>query len=346
MAIQEEMAQQPIVIPGLPPVQQAAWGFWLSQAIYVAAKLGVADLVEDGPKTSEELAQAAGANASALHRVLRALASVGIFHQDESGRFRQTVHSSSLRTGVPGSFRAAAIAMNEEVYRAWGDLLHGVRTGEAAFEHVFRMSWIDYQNENPAVAKAFHEELTANSARMGALTAAAYDFSGFNKIVDVGGGYGALLTSIFKAYPHVQGVLLDRAPIVAGAREQIESAGMSERCELVIGDFFDEVPSGGDAYIMSFILHGWDDERDVMILKNCHRAMPGHAKLLAVETLVPPGNEPGLGKFMDLNVMVMRVGARERTEAEYRDLLIRGGFKLIRVIPTPGLQSVLEAVPM
>lgn len=121
---------------------------------------------------------------------------------------------------------------------------------------------------------------------------------------------------------------------------------MSERCELVIGDFFDEVPSGGDAYMMSFILHGWDDERDLVILKNCHRAMPGHAKLLAVEMVVPPGNEPGLGKFADLNVMVMRVGARERTEAEYRDLLTRGGFKLIRVIPTPGLQSVLEAVPV
>jgi hypothetical protein len=182
MAIQEEMAQQPIVIPGLPPVQQAAWGFWLSQAIYVAAKLGIADLVEDGPMTSEELAQAAGADASALHRVLRALASVGIFHQDESGRFRQTVHSSSPRNAVPGSFRAAAIPMNEEHYRAWGDLLHSVKTGEAAFEHVFRMGWIDYQNQNPAVAKAFHEALTANSARMGALTAAAYDFSGFNKI--------------------------------------------------------------------------------------------------------------------------------------------------------------------
>jgi hypothetical protein len=179
MAIQEDMAQQPIVIPGLPPVQQAAWGFWLSQTIYVAAKLGV---------------------------------------------------------------------------------------------------------------------------------------------------------------------LLDRAPIIAGAREQIESAGMSERCELVIGDFFDEVPSGGDAYMMSFILHGWDDERALAILKNCHRAMPGHAKLLAVEMVVPPGNEPGLGKFADLNVMVISVGARERTEAEYRDLLSRGGFKLIRVIPTSGLQSVLEAV--
>jgi SAM-dependent methyltransferase len=346
MSNQEELTQQPIVIPGLPPVEQAMRGYYLSQAIYVAAKLGIADLVEDGPKTSEELARAAGANASSLYRVIRALACVGIFHQDERGRFAQTPYSTCLRTGVPGSLRALAIMHNEEHYRAWGDLLHSVKTGEAAFEHVFGMGWIPYQNQNPATAKAFHDALTANSSQMGVLTAAAYDFSGFKKIIDVGGGYGGLLTSILKPHPSIRGVLYDRAPIIAGAREQIDTAGLSERCELIVGDFFEAVPSGGDAYVMSRILHDWDDDRDLVILRNCHRAMAEKGKLLVVETVLPPGNEPSLAKFADLTMLVIRVGARERTEAEYGDLLAHAGFKLARVIPTAGLHSVLEAVPV
>ena len=181
---------------------------------------------------------------------------------------------------------------------------------------------------------------------MGVLTAAAYDFSGFKKIIDVGGGYGGLLTSILKPHPSIRGVLYDRAPIIAGAREQIDTAGLSERCELMVGDFFEAVPSGGDAYVMLRILHDWDDDRDLVILRNCHRAMAEQGKLLVVETVLPPGNEPSLAKFADLTMLVIRVGARERTEAEYGDLLAHASFKLARVIPTAGLHSVLEAVPV
>jgi ubiquinone/menaquinone biosynthesis C-methylase UbiE len=327
-------------------LQQMLSGYWLSQAVYVAAKLGIADLLEHGPQRSEDLARATGTNSSALYRLLRALASVGVFYQ-EGDSFGQSPMSAFLRSGVPGSLRAAAlVAIDGEFYRAWGDLLHSVKTGQSAFEHVFGTGLFDYMDLHPAAATAFHDALGSNAAQMGESTAIAYDFSGVRKVVDVGGGHGALLIAVLKAQPEIKGVLFDRASTLASAREDIESSGVSPRCELAAGDFFKAVPAGADAYILSFILHDWDDDRALAILQNCRRAMAKQGNLLVVEMVVPPGGEPSFGKLLDLHMLAVTSGGRERTEAEFRNLLARAGFRLTRVIPTASLQSVMEAMPV
>ncbi len=306
----------------------------------------IADALRNGAKTCEELAPSVGANPRALYRLLRALASQGVFEEDDQGRFTLTPRAEFLQTDVPGSLRSLAIALGEAWWwRPWGELLHSVETGKPAFEHIFGTEFFEYMNQNAEAAAIFNAVMAGGSRQVGVDVAAAFDFSEMRTVVDVGGGHGALLAGILRANPHLRGILFDLPSVVDGAKSILEAEGIAERCELVGGDFFESVPRGGDAYVLKIILHDWDDEHAVAILKNCHRAMEPQRTLLVVERPIPPGNHPFPGKYTDLNMLVL-VRGRERTVAEYQLLFEAAGFRLTRSIPTPSeaKYSIIEGV--
>jgi hypothetical protein len=317
----------------------------MAQAIHVAARLGVADLLTDGPRPPAELAEATGTHARSLYRLLRALASVGVFAEDDQGRFGLTPLAECLRSGVPGSQRSAAIMMGEEHYRCWGDLLHCIRTGQTAFEHLVGQPVFDYLAGHPRQARLFDEAMVGIHGAETRAMLDACDFGTFGSLVDIGGGNGSLLIETLRRHPSLRGVLFDRPDVVERARAGLEAAGVAGRCTLVGGSFFESVPEGGDAYLLRHIIHDWDEERCLLILRNCRRALGPAARLLLVETVIPPGNEPSFGKLLDLNMLVVP-GGMERTEREYRDLLAAAGFRLERVVPTRAEVSVIEGVPV
>ena len=332
-------------VPPSATLLQMMTGYWVSQAIYVAAKLGVADLLAEGALSFEELATKTKTDAPSLRRVLRALASIGIFTETSPGMFALTPLASLLRTGTPDSMRALAIMYAEEQYRAWGDVLHSVHTGETAFEHQFGTSYFGYLAQHPESDRVFNEAMTGWTMQLIGAVADTYDFSQFQTVVDVGGSYGTLLAAILQSNPTMRGILFDQPHVAAAAQGQLEVAGVAERCTTVGGDFFTELPSGGDAYILAQILHDWDDERSVAILQQCRRAISEHGKLLVIELVLPSGEEPFLGKWLDLHMLVL-LGARERTATEYEALFQKAGFALARVIPIATGQSIVEAVPV
>jgi SAM-dependent methyltransferase len=319
-------------------------GFWISRCNYITAKLGLADLVKDGPKTAAELAAATAIHTPSLFRVLRALASVGIFTQDEQDRFGDTPLLQTLRSDVPGSLRAFAMTeLGEEHYPAWGDLMHSVRTGGIAFDHAFGMDVWQYLAQHPDNAKIFNDAMSGMTAQANEALHASYDFGGLNKLVDIGGGHGGLITSILRRNPQMRGVLFDSPQVIDGARALVAGSDVADRCELVGGNFFESIPAGSDAHVLKLIIHDWDDEKSVAILKNSHRALAENGKLILVEAVVPSGGEPHFAKFIDLNMLVM-TGGRERTEAEFRELFKQAGFGLTRVVPTESPFSVIEGV--
>src|SRR5581483_3632295 len=291
------------------------------------------------------LAQATGAHAPSLQRVLRALASLGVFTEVEEGRFGLTPLAACLQADGPDSFRALPIYLGEELYRTFGDLLDCVKTGEPVFDRIYGLSYFDYLGQNAEAAQVFNAAMTA----LGAVAetpavAAAYDFAAVGTVIDIGGGQGSLLAAILEAYPRVKGVLFDQPAVIESARPQIRAVGMAERCELVSGDFFEAVPSGADVYLLKRIVHDWDDEGGIAILKNCRRAMGAGGKLLVVEAVLPPGDEASPSKLVDVVMMTILRG-RERTAAEYRALLQTAGFDLVRIIPTASPMSIIEGVP-
>lgn len=318
-------------------------GNWVSQSVYAVAKLGIADLLKDGPQNIDELAQATGADVQSLYRLMRALASVGVFTEVEDRCFQVTPIAECLQTENPNSLRALSILWGEEQFQAWAEILYSVKTGKCAYEHQNGVSFFDYLEQNAEAARTFDEAMTTYSQQTHISVADAYDFSGINKIVDVGGGHGTLISSILEAYPNLRGVLFDSAHAIEGAQKHIQAAGLSERCELVAGDFFKSLPSGEDVYVLSSIIHDWDDDSSIAILKNCHDAMVENGKLLLVEMVISPGNEPFFGKLLDLHMLIMH-GGHDRTEAEYRTLLAQTGFKMTKIITTKSLRSVIEAV--
>jgi hypothetical protein len=332
--------------PPAVALRQLSTGFWVSQAVGVVAELGIVDVLQEGPKTSEELAQATGTNPGALYRLLRAVASVGVLVEETPGRFSSTPLSALLSADVPHSWRAAAIMSGQAwSWQPWGALMYSVKTGQPAFDHLFGMDFDAYLEQHQEAGEIFQAFMNVATAEEAMAVAPVYDFSGVRTVVDVGGGRGALLAAILRANPHLRGVLFDAPHVVAGARSLLDAHGVAERCALVGGDFFDTVPLGGDAYLLKWILVSWDDERSVSILKNCHRAMQGHGKVLVIERIIPPGNEPFFGKFADLNLLVMYHG-RHRSEPEYRELFRQAGFALTRIIPTqsPTEFSIIEGV--
>jgi hypothetical protein len=321
-------------------------GFWVSRAIYIVAKLGIADHLASGPKTAEEIAAATGTHSGAIYRIFRALSSVGVLTEDADQRFGLTPLSETLRTDAPGSLRAfATVELGEEHYPAWGELLYSVKTGGIAFDKHFGMPIWEFFAKNPENARTFDDAMTNVSLAVKDAILTSYDASNIGKLADIAGGHGSLLASILKANSEMRGILFDLPDVTDGARKLIEAEGLSDRCEVVAGSFFESVPEGADAYIMKWIIHDWDDERSIAIFKNIRRAIAEGGKLLLVEAVVPPGSEPHFSKFIDLNMLVM-TGGRERTEEEYRQLLEAGGFRLTKVIPTDSPMSIIEAEPV
>jgi hypothetical protein len=275
---------------------------------------------------------------------LRALASLGVFAESEVNHFTLTPLAACLQSDVPGSVRAFVIMQGEEHYQAWGELIHSVQTGGSSFEHIYGMNLFEYLAQNPESAKIFDESMTNASAIESATIAASYDFSSIQTLVDIAGGEGLLIASILKSNPTLKGVLFDRPHVIERAKRFLEAEGVLERCQLAAGNFFESVPEGGDAYILKHIIHDWDDERAIAILKQCHKVMPDNGKLLVAEQVIPPGNQPFMGKLIDVNMLVMTDGGRERTEAEYRALFEKAGFKLTRIVPTQDEMSIIEGI--
>jgi hypothetical protein len=325
-------------------LQQMTNGYWATQIVYVAAKLGIADVLKDGPRSIQMLAQATETHAPSLYRLMRALAGLGVFRENENGEYEATALGRCLASGSPGALRARAILNGEEWYAGWGGLLQSVRTGETAFDRIVGMSFFEHLAANADTAVVFNEAMASSTESAARAVADAYDFSRSGSIVDVGGGTGAFLAGILQANPRARGILFDRPNVVGGARKLLSSAGVADRCEVVAGDFFETVPGGGDVYILSWIIHDWDDDRGIAILKNCRRAMADDARLLVIEQVIPPGNQPSLSKFYDLHMLVLS-GGRERREDEYRALLAAADLQLARIIPTEVPRSVIEALP-
>lgn len=320
--------------------------FWYTQAIFVAAKLGVADHLKCGPRSIVELATATRAHAPSLYRLMRALASIGVFAEDKSGRFALTPMAECLRPDAPNSVCAVAIMTGEDWWwKAWGQILHSVETGKSSFQHVHGMRFFEYMTKNPKAGAIFDRAMATYTSQTGAQVAAAGPFSKARIVVDVGGGHGALIAAVLRRYPDIQGINFDMPATVEAAKGFLESQRLLNRCRVLGGDFFESVPEGGDIYFLQHVLHDWDDENADRILRNCHRAMPPDAKLLLVEMVMPSGNKPFLGKFLDLGVLMMENGARERTEVEYRDLLSEAGFDVTKIIPLPSPDSLIQAAP-
>lgn len=326
-------------------MQRLIIGYRVTKLLYAAATLGIADLLADGPQTVEELGEMVGAHADALYRALRALASVGVFTEITHRRFALTPLADLLRTDHPRSMRAVAIFNGEEAYRAWGDLLYSLRTGAPAFAHVFGLPHFDYLAQHAEANAVFNQTMSANTVRSVAAIVGAYAFPATGVVVDVGGGHGALITAVLRAYPGLRGVLFDQPHVVEGAASTLEEAGVEERCVRVGGDFFAPPLPAGDVYLLRQIIHDWDDERSIAILRHCAEAAPA-GKVLVIEALVPPGNEPSPAKFLDLQMLVMMNGGRQRTEDEYQQLFAAAGLRLTRVVPTNSDFSIVEGVRM
>ena len=278
-------------------LRQLSTGFWLSQAIAVAAELGLADHLQHGAKSCTELAHAVSVHAGALYRLLRGIASVGVFAEDDQGRFTLTPLAALLLTDGPGSWRAAAILNGEPwAWQPWGALAYSVKTGQPAFEHIFGMEFDTYLAQHPDAADTFQAFMHVATAEEALAVAPVYDFSGLTTVVDVGGGRGALLSAILKCNSHLRGILFESPQVIADAPTLLAAEGVADRCELVAGDFFEALPMGADAYILKWILVSWDDEQSVRILQNCRRALGSRGKLLVIERIIPPGNEPFFGQ--------------------------------------------------
>jgi ubiquinone/menaquinone biosynthesis C-methylase UbiE len=327
-------------------MMQLISGFWISRAICVFAQLGLADQMTNEARPVAELATITDTHAHSLRRLLRALATIGVLNEVGEDKFSLTPLSETLRTDVPGSLCSTAVSeLGGENYAAWGELLHSVKTGEVAFDHVFGMNLWESLERNPEDARIFNDSMSRATAETNEAILASYDFSGIRKLVDVGGGHGTLITSILTRYPEMKGVVFDAPSVIEGARSRIDAAGLSDRCEAAAGDFFIKLPQGPDAYILKWILHDWNDERARTILRNCRSVITSDGKLILVEMVIPPGREPHFGKFIDLNMMVI-TGGLERTEEEFEQLLTESGFKLVRVIPTSSPISIIEASPV
>jgi hypothetical protein len=337
----------PAAPPAAPPpplALQIGFGYVASAALQVALHLEIADRLADGPKTAADLARAAGVQEDGLYRVLRTLASVGIFEERASRTFATNAAADVLRKGDT-TLRDILYFLTDGIhFRTYGELLHSVQTGQPTVEKVVGAPVFEYLARDSAFAERFNNGMTSMSAAAIAAALKAYDFGGIDVLVDVAGGHGMVLTSILRQYPTMRGVLFDVDHVIAGAGPLIERAGVADRCQTALGDFFTAVPPGGDAYIMKHIIHDWDDERALVILRNIHRELRAAArgKVILLESVVQPGNGPDFGKLIDLE-MLLFPGGRERTAEEFADLFARAGFELTRIVPTESPLSVIEA---
>lgn len=332
-------------MPPLAQLVQLRFGHLTSALIAAAARLGIADLLVDGPRSHEELARLTRMHAPSLYRALRALACLGIFEETGPGIFAQSPVSEFLRADVPGSQRNISISsFAPEHWRAFNEIEFSLRTGKPAFEHLTGKPFFEYYSDEYYGA-AFHRAMSDFSAAEGPAVTAAYDFSAIRSVCDVGGGHGLLLGTILERNPAMCGTLFDAPAIIDAARKSPIKEVLRSRCEFIAGSFFDAVPGGSDVYVMKRILHDWDDERVRAILKNVRRVIPAHGKLLVIDAVIAPGNEYAASKLLDIEMLVALRGM-ERTEGQFRELMSSTGFQLARVIATQSPVSILEATPV
>jgi hypothetical protein len=323
-------------------VFQLASGYILSTTLHVAVRLRIPDRLTAGPCRVADLAQQTGADEDALYRVLRSLASVGVFEETGPREFANNLASSRLQSGVPGSIFDMVLWLADPTHlRVYADAMHSVTTGKPAIEKTFGMPVFEFFPRHPEVSEVFNNAMTSFSAAVVPAVLEVYDFTGVGTLVDVAGGHGGVLTAILQKYPSMRGVLFDLDHVIAGAVPRIEALGLADRCRTASGDFFAAVPEGGDAYIMKHIIHDWDDDRAAAILENIRKTMNRGGRLILLESVVLPGNQPDFGKVIDIEMLLMP-GGRERTEAEFRALFTRAGFELTRIIPTQSPLSVIE----
>ena len=343
----EAQKSQPIGEPPGIALYRIGVGHYFSRALALVAKLGVADLLKDGPRSYDDLAAATGTHGASLARVMRLLASVGVFEERDNGAFALLPLGELLRSDVPGSMRAmvqlfAGVAIQD----SWKELEYCVQTGEPAFRRNSPYAdTFEAMAANPEQAKVFDEAMATFAPMTAAVIAASYDFAPLRTLVDVGGGNGTLLLGILKANPHLHGIVFDLAHAAEKARAKIVEAGVQSRCEARAGDFFTEVPAGADAYLIKHVIHDWNDERASAILRSIHRAMPPHGRLLIAEGVYPERvdtSEGARGAAANNVNMLVCTGGRQRSEAEFRSLLAAAGFKLTRIIPTPARLSIIE----
>ena len=328
----------------LPPQAQLMnfiVGKWISKPIYAAAKLEIADMLATGPKSIEELAKESQSHEPSLYRMMRALASVGIFWETENRCFELTPMAELLKKGAMRSF---ALMFNSDWSdKAWGYFLDCIKTGDTAFEKAHGMPVSNWLKKNSYASEVFNEANAIKAASSHREIIEVYDFSGISTLTDVGGGLGVLMAEILKANSFLKGVVAELPSVIQETRKMIQKLDIEERCKVAECDFFENIPSGSDAYLMSNILHDWTDEQCKIILKNCHKAMNKESKLLIVEMVILPGNDPSIAKLLDLEMFVT-TGGRERTESEFKSLFKSAGFKLSRTISTKGNISILEVI--
>jgi hypothetical protein len=335
----------PEVTPAHAQLIQMGMASLVSATVYAAAKLGIADHLATGPKSAAELSGPTGTHAPSLHRLLRSLAGLGILAEREEQRFALTPLGEALRRGAPGSAHASLLTLcGPLLWNSLGEFTYSLETGKPSFDKAFGMPVFEYLAQHPEEASAFSETMVGFHGAEPPAVAKAYDFSGVDTLVDVGGATGNMLAEVLSEHPGVRGVLYDLPHVVRDAPTLLNARGVGERVTIQGGSFFDSVPSGGDAYLLSHIIHDWSEEQCLIILGKCRDAMPPDGRLLLVEFVLPPGDAPHPGKMLDL-VMLTVAGGQERTEEEYSSLLRKAGFCLNRVIPTTSAASIVEAVP-
>jgi hypothetical protein len=317
-----------------------------AQALSQIAEIGVADLLKDGPRSITDLAAEAQANEDALYRALRALAAFGFFTELPNRTFANNPNSEAIRSGVPGSLRAMARWLGEESswWKAWGHLSHSLRTGESAAEITFGSNAFEFMGRNTHVNAIFQAAMSDFSAMTARAVCQAYNFTGINHIIDVGGGHGLLLSSILDKIPHATGTLLDLPEVVENADPTLKAAGNADRITKAGGNFLDGVPAGADAYIMKHIIHDWDDPRCIKILQHCKNGLRPNGRILIVEQVLSDAPESAFTKALDLEMLVMTPGGRERTADDFQTLLSKAGLHLSRIVPTESPVCIIEAV--
>jgi len=314
----------------------------VARVAHALAELGIPDYC-DGPRTADEIARATGTHAPSIYRLLRTSAGIGFFVEDADRRFSLTTLGAALRSDAPGRGRSMVRSLVGPLgWSTNAETLHALRTGETAAEKALGLPLFDFLASAPAEGTLFNETMIAFHGAEPAAVVAAYDFSDTGTLVDVGGGTGHLLATILRANPHLRGVLYDRPQVAGEARTLLAERGLADRCQVVEGDFFESVPPGGDVYMMSHIIHDWDEARCLTILDNCRRALPANGRVLIFEMVIPPGNDPHPSKILDL-CMLAFTGGQERTDAEYASLLERAGLTMTRIVPTASAVSIIEA---
>ena len=332
-------------IPPHAQLIQMGMGYWVSRVVYAAAKLGLADLLAAGPRSAAELAGVTGTHALSLHRLMRTLAGLGILTERDAQHFALTPLGEALRAGAPGSARATLISLaGQWGWRGWEEIMYSLETGKTGFEKAYGMSVFEYLAHHPEEASHFSEAMVGFHGAEPPAVAAAYDFSGIGTLVDVGGATGNMLAAILTRHAGPRGLLFDLPHVVREAPTLFQARGVADRVAIEAGDFFKTVPAGGDAYLLSHVIHDWNEDQCLTILGHCRKAMQPDGRLLIVEMVLPAGDTPHPGKMLDMTMLVIP-GGQERTEAEYAALLGKAAFRLTGVIPTESAVSIVEAVP-